>query len=81
MMKYCLIFYFYLAVATKDYTRHHKVGYSLDVDDDFSKIAVISHTFGTISSHGIGLKFLTWLPKCILDKTSLTTISANSKVA
>ena len=39
-MKYCLIFYFYLAVATKDYTRHHKVGYSLDVDDDFSKIAV-----------------------------------------
>ena len=44
-MKYCIIFYFYLAVATKDYTRHHKVGYSLDVDDDFSKIAVISHTY------------------------------------
>ena len=41
IMKYCLIFYFYFAVATKDYTRHHRVGYSLDVDDDFSKIAVI----------------------------------------
>ena len=45
VMKYCLIFYFYLAVATKDYTKHHKVGFSLDVDDDFSKIAVISHTY------------------------------------
>jgi len=43
IMKYCLIFYFYLTLATKDYTRHHRVGYSLDVDDDFSKIAVILH--------------------------------------
>ena len=45
IMKYCLIFYFYFAVATKDYTRHHRVGYSLDVDDDFSKIAVILHNY------------------------------------
>ena len=36
--------YFYMAIATKNYTSHdshHKIGYSLDVDDDFSKIAVI----------------------------------------
>ena len=44
VMKYCLIFYFYLAIATKNYTTHHKAGYSLDVDDDFSKIAVIFQT-------------------------------------
>ena len=33
-----------MAIATKNYTSHHKIGYSLDVDDDFSKIAVILET-------------------------------------
>ena len=83
-MKYCLIFYSYFTLATKDYTRHHRVGYSLDVDDDFSKIAVIFRLLRLNADdfiHHIPMKSAQIFYHIQYNKFHVTIISANPKIA